>query len=358
MKKGLYFMPDISGFTEFVNNTEIEHSIHIISELLELLIDNNTIDLQLAEIEGDALFMYTENIPSYQELMTQVTKMLESFYKHTKSYENLRICSCGSCKTTTNLKLKFIVHYGELRFIKVKNIIKPYGREVIKIHRLLKNKVPINEYLLLTNEAFQLFENQLGRTWTIEFQSFDFGPLKYFYKSLENLIENKKTEFENEANTENLKINIPTLTIEKIFDVNRDIIFNYITELKYRHLWDKDVKRIDFDDTKVNREGTEHNCVLKLGNLKFITLPSKITENKLVYGEKTKSMMFTKNFSYFFTLKEVNKNKTKVELTLFVELNTLGVFMRSSIMKMLKKTWERKINKLHELSINSLNFNF
>ena len=56
MKKSLLFLPDISGFTNFVQTTEVEHSQHVISELLEVLIRANTEDLQLAEIEGDALF--------------------------------------------------------------------------------------------------------------------------------------------------------------------------------------------------------------------------------------------------------------------------------------------------------------
>ena len=148
MQKAIYFMPDISGFTKFVNNTELEHGVHIISELLELLIDNTTIDLQLAEIEGDSLFMFTSKIPNYQQLIAQATKMLEAFHKHTRSYENKRICNCGSCRTTTNLELKFLVHYGDLTFIKVKDFVKPYGSDVIKIHRLLKNNVPVNEYIL------------------------------------------------------------------------------------------------------------------------------------------------------------------------------------------------------------------
>ena len=57
-KNAILFMPDISGFTEFVHHTDINHSRHIISELLELLIDSNNMDLELAEIEGDALFLY------------------------------------------------------------------------------------------------------------------------------------------------------------------------------------------------------------------------------------------------------------------------------------------------------------
>lgn len=58
LQNDLLFILDISGFTEFVHYTEISHSKHIVSELLELLIDENSIGLELAEIEGNALFFY------------------------------------------------------------------------------------------------------------------------------------------------------------------------------------------------------------------------------------------------------------------------------------------------------------
>ena len=50
--KGLLFIPDISGFTQFVSETEIEHSRLIIQELLEILIDSNQTGLEISEIEG------------------------------------------------------------------------------------------------------------------------------------------------------------------------------------------------------------------------------------------------------------------------------------------------------------------
>jgi len=56
MAQSLLFIPDISGFTHFIQNTEAEHSQHVISELLEVLINANTQNLKLAEVEGDALF--------------------------------------------------------------------------------------------------------------------------------------------------------------------------------------------------------------------------------------------------------------------------------------------------------------
>ena len=55
------FVPDITGFTEFVNKTEIDHSQHIISELLENIIDSNQLGLEISEVEGDAVLFYKKN---------------------------------------------------------------------------------------------------------------------------------------------------------------------------------------------------------------------------------------------------------------------------------------------------------
>ncbi len=344
-------MPDISGFTNFVNNTELEHSIHIISELLELLIDSAFIELELVEIEGDALFMFTTKLPNYKQLINQVELMLEKFHIHTKSYEKKRICSCGSCRTTTNLELKFIVHYGELNFIKVKSFVKPYGREVIKIHRLLKNKIPINEYLLFTSETYDLYKDEIDNSWKTSKENYDLGNLNYFYKNLEKIKNNINTE-DGKADFEDDK-SFPSIKVEKTIKADIENVYLYISELKFRHLWDKEVKRIDFDTYKVNRVGTKHNCVLKIGNLNFETI-SNNESNDLIYGENTKDMMFTKDFSYLIKLNKVDKYTTNLEVSLFLEFTTIGAFMKSNILKLLTKMWKKKLNQL-ELVLREIN---
>ena len=63
-------MPDISGFTQFVSETEVMHSRHIVQELLEILIDSNHLNLQISEIEGDAIFFYkTGDKPNLKTLL-------------------------------------------------------------------------------------------------------------------------------------------------------------------------------------------------------------------------------------------------------------------------------------------------
>ena len=78
--KGLLFIPDISGFTRFVNEVEIEHSRFIIQELLEILINANEIGLEISEIEGDAILFYKFGEPhELESLYKQVEKMFWHF---------------------------------------------------------------------------------------------------------------------------------------------------------------------------------------------------------------------------------------------------------------------------------------
>jgi hypothetical protein len=348
MKKALYFMPDISGFTKFVNNTEMEHSVHIISELLEILIDQNTIGLELVEIEGDALFMYTTDIPDFEVLINQTNAMLRNFHLHTAMYDKKRICNCGSCKTAVNLKLKFLVHYGDLFFMQVKEFTKPYGRDVIKIHRLLKNKIQSDQYLLLTKEAFNLYKENFDDTWLHSSEIHDQKNLEYFYKNLEFLKNKTDSEFNSNDISDN-DISEPKLVIEKTFNANIDVIFKYLSDFRYRKLWNKEIDDIVFNQNKINRIGVEHKCILKLGNLNFKTISIPDSES-LIYGEKTKDVIFTKDFYYLVKLDEINESTTHVTVSFFIEFTFIGSFLKKGIINNISKVWNKMLDELHDLS--------
>lgn len=354
MQKALYFMPDISGFTQFVNTTEIEHSTHIIAELLEILLDNNTLDLKLAEIEGDALFMYTTKSISFDELMQQTQKMMTAFHTHTKTYENKRICNCGSCRTTHDLKLKFVVHYGDLHFIQVKNIIKPYGKDVIKTHRLLKNNISLNEYLLITDSVYEVFEKEIDAGWEKDAQVYDLQEIKYFYKNLSFIEKELKIEQQIKSVIEDEKE--PKYSIQKTMNACIDTLYELISELKYRHLWDEDVKELKFDENKINRVGTQHNCVLQFGSLNFETISEK-SESSRIYGEKTTEMLFTNDFYYVIKLTQISDEQTNLELEFFIDFTTIGQLMQTTLLKMVSKMWAKKLDKLNQLTKNKSNVN-
>jgi hypothetical protein len=91
--QGLLFIPDISGFTRFVNETDINHSRLIIEELLEILINANQIGLEVSEVEGDAILFYRfGDSPPLAEVYKQVEKMFLEFHRHLAAYEYRRYC--------------------------------------------------------------------------------------------------------------------------------------------------------------------------------------------------------------------------------------------------------------------------
>lgn len=145
-------IPDISGFTSFVHSTELEHSQHIISDLLTTLIDANELDLTVAEVEGDAVLFYAENrVPTPLQVLAQAERMFLAFHHWIEEFVSTCSCSCAACQSVQKLTLKVVAHAGPLGFTTVREQRKPFGEAVIVLHRLLKNNIDSHEYLLLTD---------------------------------------------------------------------------------------------------------------------------------------------------------------------------------------------------------------
>lgn len=179
----LFFIPDISGFTKFITQTEIEHSEHIIKMLLEGLVDANALGLNVSEFEGDAVLFYrTGTPPQLKDFVEQARKMFVGFHSTLKKIEETRQCACGACAGAAGLTLKIVAHAGPARSMQVKDHVKFIGTGVIVAHRLLKNSVPEREYLLLAG-------NLCGAEQAEEFQagadSYDeIGAVTYRYLPL------------------------------------------------------------------------------------------------------------------------------------------------------------------------------
>jgi hypothetical protein len=188
-KNALLFVPDISGFTQFINDRQIQHNHRIIAELLEILIESNRLDLKVNEIEGDAILFYRLGKPPFvSDIVEQSKNMYVAFHKHLKKYGISRICNCAACNTAGRLTLKTVAHYGSLSFQKIKNQEKLFGPDVITLHRLLKNDVPDHEYILLTEsitgEKLQTDNIENRVSWNRGSANYDVGEVNYSYASL------------------------------------------------------------------------------------------------------------------------------------------------------------------------------
>jgi len=147
------FIPDISGFTKFITKCNIDHSNQIISDLINVILNSNLLELKVAEIEGDAVLFYLKGtLPKKEEIIRQSKRMFIDFHTNLKAIERNFFCKCGSCMTASDLTLKFIAHYGVCKEVPIHNSTKLIGSDVILAHRLLKNTVTEREYILLSEK--------------------------------------------------------------------------------------------------------------------------------------------------------------------------------------------------------------
>ncbi|TXD85203.1 DUF2652 domain-containing protein [Subsaximicrobium wynnwilliamsii] len=156
----LICIPDISGFTKFMSETNSDLSHKVVSSLLNKIIYTNTIDLKVSEIEGDAIFFYLPGeLPSFEILLKQCRHFHDEFYKQLKNLTNQNSGNEDSENINHMLGLKIILHYGEhVEAVQIGSRIKLMGEDVIIAHRLMKNAIKEDEYILFSNGLLDQYE--------------------------------------------------------------------------------------------------------------------------------------------------------------------------------------------------------
>ncbi len=160
LKHAALVIVDISGYTQFLRqrNLTLLHAEEIISQLLESVIDVAEFPLTLNKLEGDAAFLYAFMDDDYEKVAKDILKQTVAFFpaferKAAELSQDTAYCDCDACSHISRLKLKAFIHHGEVVQKKIRQFEELAGESVILIHRLLKNGIEANEYLLLT-ESF------------------------------------------------------------------------------------------------------------------------------------------------------------------------------------------------------------
>lgn len=137
---------DISGFTDLVYTTDLVAGANIMKRLLWTIIEANTLNLKIAEIEGDAVFFYKFGAPPTRcQVLYQYEMMLQKFHEAIHEIPELS-------GRKIPLSLKMVVHYGDVTQYHVGGFDRLYGKVVTEAHMLLKNSVKSHTYVLMTDQ--------------------------------------------------------------------------------------------------------------------------------------------------------------------------------------------------------------
>jgi Protein of unknown function (DUF2652) len=156
---GFFIITDISGYTEFLTKSEIDHAQEAIQSLFEVQINNIKHPFVISGFRGDAIFMYLpdSNFAVPQTVLESLENLYFVFTDTLRQMQFNTTCTCRACKNMKNLDLKMVIHHGEYVIQKLADHEELMGADVIIPHRMLKNHV-IEEtgipcYALFSEEA-------------------------------------------------------------------------------------------------------------------------------------------------------------------------------------------------------------
>jgi len=164
IRRAVLLIADIGGYTHYMNwnRSHLAHAQQTVAGLLESVIDAGK-GLKLAKLEGDAAFFWEPDGNANVLVCDRLRRMRQSFLARRQRIKTDIACECASCSQLDNLSLKFVAHQGEVAEQKVKRHVELAGVDVILLHRMLKNTVPVPEYVLMTEAVLDCLDDSTRR---------------------------------------------------------------------------------------------------------------------------------------------------------------------------------------------------
>jgi len=161
-----YFaIADISGYTNFLATVELDHAQDIIADLMDTVVKGLRPPFRLAKFEGDAAFVYAAAEKVDGSLLQDAIE--GAYFKFRRRLRNVRqasTCECRACVAMGDLDFKFVIHHGEMVKHKMGGREELAGRDVILVHRLLKNSVSDK----ISGRAYALYSDAAIRSMGVD----------------------------------------------------------------------------------------------------------------------------------------------------------------------------------------------
>jgi hypothetical protein len=191
--QALLLIADIGGYTDYMGSHRMSlgHAEAITARLIEKVIDAAR-DFDLIEIEGDAAFLSRradalDSDATVAATVQAVVSMHRAFHIE-RQHVVTNLCPCEGCAQAENLKLKFVAHIGEVATQTINKRRNLVGIDVIFVHRLLKNAVPVPEYVLLSEALYRTGDGVLlDRVQEVSQDLEGIGSVRTYFVNVEDL---------------------------------------------------------------------------------------------------------------------------------------------------------------------------
>ena len=191
-QEGCLLLADITGYTVYLQSTELEHAQDVLADLLETIIAWIEPPFEVSKLEGDAVFahMPAADLDSPM-LFDTVEATYFAFRRRLRDVVHATTCDCNACVLIPSLDLKFFVHSGSYVVRRIARTEELTGADVVLVHRLLKGSardvVGKDAYLVLTRSALKAIDGDPGALGLAKhIEHFDVGDTDVFIENLQD----------------------------------------------------------------------------------------------------------------------------------------------------------------------------
>ena len=237
-REGYLLIADITGYTRYLNESELEHAQETLTALLELLVENTGPPLVISRLAGDAVISYGLRDDFFQG-QTFIEKIEDIYVTFRKAIERLVLnntCRCNACANISMLDLKFFIHYGTFGIQRISDHNELVGSDINLLHRLLKNSVTeatgYRAYALYTDAAIRMLEvGDLVESMTPHHEVYEhLGEVKVWVQDMHPVWEKKRSA---------TAVTLPSGRIWTRFEVNIDMpherVWDYLIRPEFRN---------------------------------------------------------------------------------------------------------------------------
>ncbi len=236
--KGYLLIADISGYTQFLTSSELEHANPILQSLLSTMVEQLVDPLHFWKMEGDAVLAYStqEGFPSGETFLATCENLYNAFTTCRQNIVANTTCPCQACANVNALDLKIIAHHGEFDMMQVGPMKDISGADVILVHRMTKTDVSavtgIRSYALFSDAAV----NAMGITAALQPYS---EPIEYFGEVSMQVYDLAKAWKKFRAGCEHffLEEKDGIWTYRRQFDLSAPVVWDALTAPDLKQRW-------------------------------------------------------------------------------------------------------------------------
>jgi len=258
-----FVVADISGYTSFLAGVELDHAQDILADLMDTVVKGLRPPFRLAKFEGDAAFVYAVTAKVDGSMLQDIIESAYfKFRRRLRDIKQASVCECKACAGMGDLDFKFVAHHGEMVKQKMGGREELAGRDVILVHRLLKNtvseKIGSRAYALYSDACIQTMGIDPAAQGLVEHhETIDIiGDVKLWLRDLEGAWRKENEQTRVEVTRENAYA-----ILEFDLAAPRQTVWEYLTVPGQWQKWWPTDGIIEHSGNRRRGVGTTNHCM-------------------------------------------------------------------------------------------------